>query len=84
MKQHPVVDAPAPATPDRRRTRVIDLNAYRVHQRVTRSDPAVHAIWDQMDSLAQEAWIWRDPDSIVALERVIAVLKDHVLTDWRE
>ena len=84
MKQHTAVDASVPVASDRRRARVIELEAYRANLRVTRSDPAVDATWDELTSLAQEAWIWRDPDTVAAVERVIATLKTHVLADWRD
>ena len=84
MKQHTAVDASVPVASERRRVRVINLEAYRANLRVTRSDPSVDAIWDELTSLAQEAWVWRDPDSVAAVERVIATLKTLVLADWRE
>ena len=84
MKQHPAADASVPVTTDRRPARVIHLEAHRANLRVTRSDPSVDAIWDELTSLAAEAWIWRDPDSLAAVEGVIATLRNHVLADWRE
>jgi hypothetical protein len=84
MKQHPAVDPSVPVASDRKRAHVVNLDAYRAHLRVTRSDPPVDAIWDELTSLAQEAWVWRDPDSVEAVERLIATLKTHVLSDWRE
>jgi hypothetical protein len=47
-----------------------------------RHDAAINAEWDELTRLAVEAWFWRDPDAIAALEVCVARLKTHVRDDW--
>jgi hypothetical protein len=38
--------------------------------------------WDQLPILATEAWSWRDPESVAAVEACVTRLKDFVLEEW--
>jgi hypothetical protein len=45
-------------------------------------DGARNARWDELLSLAEESWCWRDPDSLTALARVVAAMRADVLREW--
>jgi hypothetical protein len=63
--------------------RVIDLAAYR--RRLTepnRGDATLNAEWDGLVAAVMEAWCWRDPDSLAALDARVARLRAGVLKDW--
>ena len=70
---------PAKAQPGR----LIAFAPYR--ERVARFERqvATSIAWDSLPRLADDAWCWRDPDALAALEACIAQLKASVLEDWR-
>jgi hypothetical protein len=69
---------------DHRRARVIDMAAYRIRLDAADRDSILNAMWNEMSRLTQEAWSWRDPESIEALEFQLANLKAHAFDDWRK
>ena len=44
----------------------------------------VNALWNELTRLAQEAWTWRDPEMVEALEFHLAILNAHVHADWQK
>lgn len=82
---HHHVAAPAVAeTADRSRARVIDMASYRVRLDARDNDSILNALWNELTRLAQEAWTWRDPESLEALEFHMAILKAHVHAEWQK
>jgi hypothetical protein len=67
-----------------RRGQVIDMASYRRRLDVRDHDSIVNALWNELTRLAQEAWTWRDPEMVEALEFHLAILKAHVHTDWQK
>jgi len=61
--------------------KVIDLQAYRERPE-GEPDTAINALWDRLSTLAEDAWSWRDRESVAALEQCIAVLKRTVVEEW--
>jgi hypothetical protein len=67
-----------------RRAEVIPLDFYRTNfARGGRpEDELLNAEWDTLARLAQEAWTWRDPESLAALGACVARLGLRSLEDW--
>jgi hypothetical protein len=61
--------------------KVIDLKAYR-ERAESEQDTAINALWDQLLTLAEKAWTWRDAESAVALQECVDVLKRTVAEEW--
>jgi len=47
-----------------------------------RRDVVLNADWDRLITLILEAWCWRDPDCIEAVEDCLAHLRRWVDLDW--
>jgi hypothetical protein len=62
--------------------KIIPLEAYRRHVAEQENDAALNAEWDRMHVLAEEAWSWRDPESLAALGACVARLGLRSLEDW--
>jgi hypothetical protein len=45
-------------------------------------DAAINAEWDLLIRLAPQAWVWRDPESLDALERTVVRLRALIGRDW--
>jgi hypothetical protein len=45
-------------------------------------DFAFSATWDEMSKLADDAWSWRDPESLARLEACVERLWSDVERDW--
>lgn len=45
-------------------------------------EEALNAAWDHLLWLAIQAWSWRDPESLGAVEDAIAALQRDVARDW--
>ena len=69
---------------DRSRGRVIDMASYRVRLDMRDNDSIVNALWNELTRLAQEAWTWRDPETLEALEFHMAILKAHIHAEWQK
>ncbi len=41
-----------------------------------------NAEWDQLIQLVEDAWTWRDPDSLDALAESLRVLRAKVVREW--
>lgn len=80
---HPVV-APVLRDESQRRGQVVDMASYRRRLDVRDHDSIVNALWNELTRLAHEAWTWRDPEMVEALEFHLAILKAHVDTDWQK
>ncbi len=61
---------------------VIALASYRRRAVESERDRALDAAWNQLPVLVAEAWCWRDPDSVMAVEACVARLKELVREDW--
>ena len=46
------------------------------------ADDALNNEWDRLLTAVIQAWCWRDPDSVVAVERSIVQLRASVDRDW--
>ena len=47
-----------------------------------RDDREVNAAWDDLMKLMIQAWSWRDPESLDALETALVVLRKWIEDDW--
>ena len=45
-------------------------------------DTQLNAEWDRLMRLATEASMWRDPDSLAAIQDCLALLRSLVSRDW--
>jgi len=45
-------------------------------------DREVNSAWDELMKLVIQAWSWRDPESLDALERALGKLKRRIAYDW--
>lgn len=68
--------------PERTPAQVIDLAAYRRRFAEPNRDAILNAEWDGLVAAVKDAWCWRDPDSLAALETRVAQLRAGVLEDW--
>ena len=48
----------------------------------SRDDREINAAWDDLMKLVIQAWSWRDPESLDALEMALAVLRKRIEDDW--
>ena len=78
------VAAPALRGESQRRGQVIDMASYRRQLDMRDHDSIVNALWNELTRLAHEAWTWRDPEMVEALEFHLAILKAHVHADWQK
>lgn len=62
--------------------RVFSLERYR-NGGVSTDDVPLNAEWDRLARLAEDAWTWRDPETLAALGLCVARLGLHALEDWR-
>ena len=67
---------------DSRPAQLIDLEPYRRRLSELQRDAGLNAIWDELLAGAKEAWSWRDPESLLALEGCIERLRKSVFEDW--
>ena len=49
----------------------------------SRDDQEINAAWDELMKLVIQAWSWRDPESLGALETALLVLRTRIEDDWR-
>src|SRR5262245_16365792 len=45
-------------------------------------DAALNADWNRLVALVEEAWCWRDPDCIAAIQACLVQLRRSVDQDW--
>ena len=65
------------------RAEVIDLESYRQRMMTGGAkDDLVNSEWNRLTRLAEEAWSWRDPESLAALGACVARLGLKSLEDW--
>jgi len=62
--------------------KVIALEPYRRRLAETTADADRNAEWDRLQTLAEQAWTWRDPESLAALGTCVARLGLRSLEDW--
>jgi len=62
---------------------VITLESYRRRLEELRQDAGLDAAWNELLAAAEEAWSWRDPETLRALEACLTRLRAPVLRDWR-
>ena len=48
----------------------------------TKDDREVNTAWDDLMKLVLQAWSWRDPESLDALETAMVVLRKRIEDDW--
>ena len=82
-RHHVAASAVTEAT-DPSRGRVIDMASYRIRLDMRDNDSILNALWNELTRLAQEAWTWRDPETLEALEFHMAILKAHVHAEWQK
>ena len=63
-------------------TIVVPLNRYR-RADVSRDDALLNAEWDRLLRLGEEAWTWRDPETLATLGACVARLGQRALQDWK-
>jgi len=80
LAERPVSVLP-PAT-DRPPGRVIQLEPHRRQVASTQRDASVNAAWDDLLAAVREAWTWRDPESLMAVDFWVERLRESVLEDW--
>ena len=68
--------------PSRPRAKVVSLEHYR-RRAVPHEDILLNAEWDRLARLAEEAWTWRDPETLAALGAVVARLGLRSLEEWQ-
>jgi len=71
-----------PTVAPRPHARVVSLDSYR-RVSVPPDDVPLNAEWDRLARLAEDAWTWRDPETLAALGLCVARLGLHALEDWR-
>jgi hypothetical protein len=64
------------------RCKVIALDSYRRRALESHGDAPLNLEWDRLARLAEEAWCWRDPESLAELGAVVARLGIRSLEDW--
>ena len=62
--------------------KVIAFEPYRRRLAEFGKDADLNADWDQLRTLAEAAWTWRDPESLAALGTLVARLGLRSLEDW--
>ena len=68
---------------DSRRQAVLAQRGSSLQCVVPRDDREVNAAWDEMMKLVIQAWSWRDPESLDALETALGILRARIAEDWR-
>ena len=48
----------------------------------SRDDQEINGAWDELMKLVMQAWSWRDPESLDALEMALLVLRKRIEDDW--
>jgi len=48
----------------------------------SRDDQEINGAWDDLMKLVIQAWSWRDPESLDALETALVVLRKRIEDDW--
>lgn len=52
--------------------------------RAGRDDAPLNAEWDRLVHLVEEAWTWRDPETLAAVDDCVARLGLHLQKEWKE
>ena len=68
--------------PAARMGKVIQLDAYRRQAVAQQGDTILNREWDRLARLAEQAWCWRDPESIAELGACVARLGLRSLEEW--
>ena len=63
--------------------KVVALEAYRRRFAEVGRDADLNAEWDRLRKLTEDAWTWRDPESLAALGTLVARLGLRSLEDWQ-
>ena len=64
------------------RAQVIALDSYRRRALESQGDARLNLEWDRLARLAEDAWCWRDPESLAELGAAVARLGLRSLEDW--
>jgi len=70
--------------PNQTRAKVIDMAPYLAALAPTKHVSGTEALWSTLLQTALDSWSWRDPESLAALEAVVAKVRMQVLQDWQE
>jgi len=62
--------------------KVVALETYRRALAEAGVDADLNTEWDRLRKLADEAWTWRDPESLAELGSCVARLGLRALRDW--
>jgi hypothetical protein len=72
-----------PATePPRPPGRLIQLEPYLRRRAETQQEAGLNALWDELLVAVGDAWCWRDPESVRAVEESLERVKTRVVEDW--
>jgi hypothetical protein len=72
------IDVASPGPP----ARVFFLDAWRTSRADRDRDAALDHEWDALVAAADDAWTWRDPESIESLAVRLVRLQARVLEEW--
>jgi hypothetical protein len=64
----------------RRRAVLAQRNPMRCVEPV--DDREINDAWDELMKQVIQAWSWRDPESLEALEETLGVLRRRIARDW--
>jgi hypothetical protein len=70
--------------PEPSRGEVIQLAPYRRRLGEAQRDASLNDDWNALAGAVAEAWCWRDPESLAAVEECLARLKAKTLADWTD
>jgi len=62
------------------RRNVVTLSRHRPE----RDEARLNAEWDRLLQLAEDAWTWRDPQTVAAVALCLMRLGQRVLEEWKE
>jgi hypothetical protein len=48
------------------------------------TDDGCNAEWDELLGLAEDAWHWRDPESLARVVRLVARLQCRIAEEWSD
>ncbi len=73
---------PVPESSQAQSAKVVCLDRYR-EVGISPDDEPLNAEWDRLAHLVEEAWTWRDPDSLAALDAWVAHLRIRLREEWK-
>ncbi len=77
------IEGDVPGAAPHRTAKVIDILPYLSCLAIPAGEVTTDPLWGDLLRLALDAWTWRDPESMAALEEVVTRLRALVAADWR-